>query len=167
MNIFLWILIFIGGAAGAFSTLNMIDENDDVRKTFNDYQEESAITLISMKIPKGHNWENKLVKEICFPTGSLAIMIKRNRESIITKGDTRILAGDNLILSVPTYTPSSSELLTETHITNNHEWCNHTIAELSLSSDELIAMIMRGEETIIPDGKTRILENDIVVTYHE
>lgn len=147
--------------------LNMIDENDDVRKTFNDYQEESAITLISMKIPKGHNWENKLVKEICFPTGSLAIMIKRNRESIITKGDTRILAGDNLILSVPTYTPSSSELLTETHITNNHEWCNHTIAELSLSSDELIAMIMRGEETIIPDGKTRILENDVVVTYHE
>ena len=29
------------------------------------------------------------------PTGSLAIMIKRNKETIIPKGDTRILAGDN------------------------------------------------------------------------
>lgn len=38
----------------------MIDEKSDVRKTFNDYQEESAITLMRMFIPKGHNWEISL-----------------------------------------------------------------------------------------------------------
>lgn len=147
--------------------LNMIDENADVRKTFNDYQEEAAITLMRMFIPKGHNWENKLVKEVNFPTGSLAIMIKRKHETIITKGDTKILAGDNVILSVPSYEPGDNELLIETHIDSNHKWCNHAISELKLASDELIAMIIRGEETLIPDGKTQILENDIVVTYHE
>ena len=52
----------------------MIDEASDVRKTFNDYQEESAITLMRMYIPKGHNWENKLVREVTVPTGSLAII---------------------------------------------------------------------------------------------
>ena len=145
--------------------LNMIDENDDVRKTFNDYQEESAITLMRMFIPEGHNWENKLVKEVTFPTGSLAIMIKRNHETIITKGDTRILAGDNVILSVPAYEPGGKEQLIETKIDSNHPWCNHTIAKLALPSDELIAMIIRGDENLIPDGKTLIRENDIVVTY--
>ena len=41
----------------------------------------------------------------------LAIMIKRDKESIITKGDTLIRAGDNIILSVPPYTPSENDLL--------------------------------------------------------
>lgn len=147
--------------------LDMIDDSADVRKTFNDYQEDSSITLMRMFIPKGHNYENRLVREVSFPTGSLALMIKRNHETIITKGDTRILANDTIILSVPAYEPSDNEQLTETRIDGDHNWCNHSIAELSLAPDELIAMIMRGDETLIPDGKTVILENDIVVTYHE
>lgn len=147
--------------------LDMIDENADVRKTFNDYQEDSAITLMRMFIPQGHNWENKLVKEVNFPTGSLAIMIKRKHETIITKGDTRILAGDNVILSVPAYEPADNEQLIETYIESSHAWCNHSIAELNLAPNELIAMIIRGDETLIPDGKTQILENDTVVTYRE
>ena len=48
-----------------------------------------------------------------------------------------------------------------------HPWCNRAIADLNLAPDELIAMIMRGEESLIPDGKTRILEGDRVVTYRE
>ncbi len=147
--------------------LDMIDENEDVRKTFNDYQEDASITLIRMYIPKGHNWENKLVKEVSFPTGSLALMIKRNHETIITKGDTLILAGDSVILSAPSYNPSGDELLDEIFIDRYHPWCNRTIADLNLAPDELIAMIMRGEESLIPDGKTRILEGDRVVTYRE
>ena len=147
--------------------LDMIDENEDVRKTFNDYQEDASITLIRMYIPKGHNWENKLVKEVSFPTGSLALMIKRNHETIITKGDTLILAGDSVILSAPSYNPSGDELLDEIFIDRYHPWCNRAIADLNLAPDELIAMIMRGEESLIPDGKTRILEGDRVVTYRE
>lgn len=136
-------------------------------RLFNDYQEESSITLIRMYIPKGHNWENKLVKEVSFPTGSLALMIKRNHETIITKGNTLILAGDSIILSAPSYSPSGNELLDEIFIDRYHQWCNRTIADLNLAPDELIAMIMRGEESLIPDGKTRILEGDRVVTYRE
>lgn len=146
--------------------LSMVDETADVRKTFNDYQEDTAFTLMRMFIPKGHNWENKLIKDVSMPTGSLALMIKRKDETIITKGDTRILAGDSVILSVPSYDPGDAEELQEISIDKNHEWCNRTIAELNLPPDELIAMIIRGTETIIPDGKTIIRENDIVVMYH-
>lgn len=145
--------------------LNMIDNNEDVRKTFNDYQEDSSITLMRMYIPKGHNWENKLVSNISVPTNSLAIMIKRNNDTIIPKGDTKILAGDSVILSVPSYEPSGQEDLEEIYINKNHKWRNKYISELNLPENILIALIKRGEENLIPDGNTYICENDIVVIY--
>ena len=146
--------------------LGMVDDSIDVRKTFNDYQEDSSITLMRMFIPEGHNWQNRQVKDVHMPTGSLAIMIKRNKETIIPKGDTKILAGDNVILSVPSYEPGEHEKLEEVCITAEHTWCNRSIESLHLPSNELIALIIRGDENVIPDGQTIILENDIVVTYH-
>lgn len=143
--------------------MNMVDDNSDVRKTFNDYQEETAFQLMKMNIPVGHNWENKLVKDVTMPTGSLALMIKRNGQSMITKGDTLILAGDDIILSVPPYSPSGSEKLEERIIEKNDSWCNKVISELKISKNKLIAMIIRNNQPIIPDGKTIIMENDVVV----
>lgn len=145
--------------------LDMVDESADVRKTFNDYQEESAITLMRMFIPEGHNWVNKMVREVNMPTGSLAIMIKRGKQTIVTRGDTVIHAGDNIILSVPSYEPAANEKLEELYIEKGNEWCGKTIAELNLPPNELIAMIIRGNENLIPDGKTVIEEGDVVVTY--
>lgn len=146
--------------------LDMIDDTMDVRKTFNDYQEESSITLMRMYIPEGHNWAGRAVKDVNMPTGSLALMIKRHGETIITKGDTVIMAGDNVILSVPAYNASDNETLEEVEIGRSHSWKDKSISELNLPQNELIAMIIRGSENIIPDGKTVILENDIVVEYH-
>ena len=42
----------------------MIDEENDVRKTFNDYQEESAMTLMQLHISPGHRWENQKLKDV-------------------------------------------------------------------------------------------------------
>ena len=145
--------------------LNMVDESSDVRKTFNDYQDESTFTLMRMYIPKGHNWENRLIKDVSMPTGALSMMIKRGNKTIITKGDTKILAGDSIILNVPSYEPEGAEELQETIIDKKHPWCNKMIAQLNLPGNVLIVMILRGSENIIPDGKTIICENDIVVTY--
>lgn len=147
------------------SVLGMVDESADVRKTFNDYQEESAITLMKMDITPGHNWENKCVREISVPTGSLAIMIKRGQETIIPKGDTKIHTGDCVILSVPAYESGEGEHLEEIFVDRAHAWCNHPIKDLQLGEDELITMVIRGDENLIPDGETVILENDIVVTF--
>nr|WP_296031796.1 potassium/proton antiporter [uncultured Dorea sp.] len=147
------------------SLFGMIDEDCDVRKTFNDYKEESAITMMRMYIPCGHNWENRCVSEVSIPTGSLALMIKRGDDTIIPRGDTVIKAEDNVILSVPTFEPEEEEDLQENVIDSRHEWCNKKIRELNLPKDILIALIKRGDDNIIPTGKTRILDGDIVVTY--
>lgn len=145
--------------------LDMVDNDADVRKTFNDYQEETALQLMAMSVTEGHPWADKMIKEVGMPSGALALMIKRDDETIITKGDTLIHAGDNVILSVPPYVPSENEQLEERCISRKDAWCNKKIAELELGENELIAMIIRGEETIIPDGKTIICERDVVVLY--
>lgn len=145
--------------------LGMVDENADVRKTFNDYQEETSLQLMRMHIPEGHEWDGQKIKDINLPTGSLALMIKRGKETIITKGHTKIHAGDNLILSIPPYNTNETENLEERYITKSDEWCDKTIGELHLPKDVLIAMVIRGEESIIPDGKTMLMENDIVVMF--
>ena len=143
--------------------LSMVDDSVDVRRTFNDYQEETAFQLMKMHIPAGHNWENKRVRDVRIPTGSLALMIKRNDESILTRGNTLILAGDDVILSVPPYSPTDSEELEERFIEKDDSWCNKAISELKISKHKLIAMVIRDNKPIIPSGKTIIQENDIVV----
>ena len=148
------------------SKLNMVDEKFDIRKTFNDYQEESDMTLMRVFIPNGHHWQNKTLQEIQLPKDSLALMIKRNDETIMPKGDTEILAGDSVILSIPKYYDEDEIKLKEIVIDKNHKWCNKCISNLSLSDDILIAMIKRGDENIIPRGRSKIKENDIVVIYN-
>ena len=145
--------------------LNMVDDSVDVRKTFNDYQEETAFQLMKLHIPEGHKWVNRLVKDVTMPTGSLALMIKREGNSLITKGDTEILAGDDIILSVPPYSPTETEKLEEKIIEKDDYWCNKQISELKISKHKLIAMIIRDNQPIIPDGKTIILEDDVVVFF--
>ena len=138
--------------------LDMIDETSDVRKTFNDYQEESSITLMRMFIPKGHNWENKLISEVHMPTGAIALMIKRGRETIITRGNTKICGGDNLILSIPAYENGDNDSLEEINITSDNNWCNRTIRQLDLPENLIIALVKRGEENIIPSDISQIIQ---------
>lgn len=147
--------------------LNMVDESLDISKTFNDYQEESSITMMRLFIPKGHNWENHMIHEVSIPTGCLVLMIQREEETLIPKGNTIILANDTLILSVPSYRSENEISLTEIKIDNHHKWYGKHIEELELPDYVLIAMIKREDETIIPDGKTIILEHDIVVIYNQ
>ncbi len=120
---------------------------------------------MQMYIPRGHNWENRIVQEVCFPTGSLALMIKRDNETLIPRGNTRILAEDTVILSVPAYRSENDRKLKEIQITLSHPWCGKTIAELKLPENLLIALIKRQEENLIPQGSTRIYTGDRVVIY--
>ncbi|MCI9136409.1 MAG: potassium/proton antiporter [Lachnospiraceae bacterium] len=145
--------------------LDMVDNSSDIRKTFNDYQDDSELTLMRMYIPKGHNWENRLIGEVSFPTGSLALMIKRDNETLVPRGNTKIHAEDTIILSVPAYRSENDGKLKEIQITLTHDWCGKCIADLELPENLLIALIKRRDETLIPQGSTRIYSGDSVVIY--
>ena len=143
---------------------DMIDDKSDVRKTFNDYQEELAFSLIEMKIDKKHIWKNQKIKDIAFPENTLAISVKRDGESIIPNGETEILEGDHLILNSPLYN-SKAGALDEILINSNHKWKDKRISEIDLGEGKLIVMISRNGKTIIPKGGTIILEGDTLVIF--
>lgn len=145
--------------------LDMVDDTADVRKTFNDYEEDSDFALMKVEVFEGHEWAHRKIREIPMPTGSLAIKIKRGQQSIVTRGDTEIMAGDTVVWIAPGYTPEADEKLEEISIEKGNPWCNKRVAQLKLPPDMLIAMVLRGSETIIPDGNTLIRENDRVITY--
>lgn len=99
------------------------------------------------------------------PTGAISLMIKRGRETIITRGNTKILAGDNIILSIPAYESTENDSLEEIAVTSGNSWCDKTIRELNLPQNLIIALVKRGEENIIPVGDTLIMDGDVVVVY--
>ena len=81
--------------------INMLDEKVDIKKTFNDYQEECAIKYMRATVPNNHPWIGKRIRDITFPNNSLVLVIKRGKERILPKGNTVILRGDRITLAIP------------------------------------------------------------------
>lgn len=142
----------------------MIDENADIRKTFNDYQDSGDANFIKMHIDETHHLAGKLLKDAVLPQEFLVVLILRQEETVIPKGDTRILPGDLLIIAAPAFEDQKNLALYETCIRKGHHWMNRKIQDITLPKGYLIVLIMRGNETIIPGGDTKICENDTLVT---
>lgn len=147
----------------AAKKLDLIDDGSDVLRTFNDYRTDNSPALIRVFVNEGHQWENKPLSECHLPDGSLAVMIKRGEENIVPRGNTVILLGDNVILTVPPFEEACDLSLREIAVSAGHPWAGGKIGALGLPDDLLIVLIKRGEESIIPDGATEILTDDIVV----
>ena len=79
----------------------MIDENVDIKKTFNDYQEECAIKFMRVTVPAKHQWIDKKIRDIKFPDEALVLYIKRGKDKILPKDSTEIKEGDKITLTVP------------------------------------------------------------------
>ena len=90
-------------------------------------------------------------------------MIKRNDTTLVPRGDTVVEAGDDVILSIPSYYDNDDIALKEEKIDKSHSWANKKIADLKLPVNSLIIMVKRDGETIIPNGSTLILPEDILV----
>ncbi|MCD7854217.1 MAG: potassium/proton antiporter [Clostridiales bacterium] len=143
--------------------LDMVAADGDVRKTFNDYVERSWLNLINIAVTLKHKWAGKLVKDIDMPTDFLILSVRRNGEVIYPRGDTKLEVGDSLIVSVPAYNDTTDVSLKEIKINKRHKWKNKTVSEISLPKNSLVAAIKRGDEFIIPNGESQILENDILI----
>ncbi len=141
--------------------LNMISSSDDVLRTFTDYSEKTPIQFIQFTVPENHSWIGRSLKELRFPPATLLVLMQRNQESIIPKGDTTICAGDRIILAAKTAEHVEGVRLSEKHV--DKRWDGKTILECSKKQSGLVIMIERGDDIIIPDGQTILQEGDILV----
>jgi cell volume regulation protein A len=143
--------------------LKMIDQDEDIMKTFTDYSKDSDIEFIQVDITDKDPWKDKTVKDIPIPHDTLIAMIIRNGEAKVPSGKTKIIEGDKVIMTAKNYDNDSVIHLQERIITPESGWVGKKVFQYSPNSNEIIVLIKRGEESIIPRGNTVLQENDIMV----
>ena len=143
--------------------LRLVDERENVFKTFNGYQKESTLNLVEIHLSPRHPWVGAAIRDLALPARSLVVMVKREDEIIIPSGDTILADHDILVVSMQRYSGESDVRLFEVRIDQNHAWCGKQVKEISLPDDTLVVMIRRGEEVITPKGQSEIRPGDVLV----
>lgn len=147
----------------AAKKLSMIDHESDVMKSFTDYTEEMPVQFIQFPLPTGHAWCGQALSEIAFPPETLAILLSRGAEKIIPNGDTRLSAGDTLVLSALSVAPVTGLALSEIHVTKKSRYYQKSLSSLHLTNGHLVVLILRQGEVIIPKGDTVLEAGDVMV----
>lgn len=144
--------------------VNMIDENENVMKTFTDYSDEVPIQFIKFTIPDGHDWSGKAVKEIPIPPETLFVLLKRKGEKIVPTGKTVIESGDCLVLSAKTPVDLEGIELREIIVKpGDDDYIGKSLAQLDATDRGLVIMIQRDGDVIIPKGDVVLKAGDILV----
>lgn len=143
--------------------LNMIDDNENVMKTFNDYIEETQIQFLQLPIKTKHRWIGKAIKNIHLPPSSRIAMIIRKESKVLPRGNTVIEEGDILILSAPGYQDDTGIKLNEITLDEEHPWCNKSIQNIEWENS-MVVLITRNKRVLVPDGTTTFKNGDMVVT---
>lgn len=149
--------------------LDLIDDDESVLKTFNDYKENKSTSLIEFTIDENNAIANKTIMDANIPEDILIVMIKRNGDVFVPNGSTEILPGDILVLSgnklkyFNEYRGGKSTTVTEFLVEDNSNLINKMIKDANIPDDILIAMIKRKGEVLVPNGNTIILDGDILV----
>ena len=145
----------------------LIDANADVMKTFSDYTDELPIRFIQVFLNPDHPWCGFLVKDIVLPPDTLLVLIQRGEEKLVPKGATLLNSGDSLVLSAKSPDLTTGLELTEKTVEEHDALVGKKIMEIKGNKTALIAVIIRNNEAIIPNGDTIIEAKDLLVIHHD
>lgn len=143
--------------------LGMIDDSNDVMKTFTDYTDEVPVQFIQFHIPPEHPWIGMKLMDIAFPPETLVVLREHGCERAVPNGQTILEEGDRLILSAKRGSEVKGLQLSEVTVQPGDEYEGNMLKEISLESDQLIVMIQRGSQVVIPQGNTVLETDDVLV----
>ena len=147
----------------AAQRFDMIDLSNDVMKTFTDYSEELPVQFIQLTLAEDNEWVGKHISELSLPLQFLFLLIVREDKKLVPKGTTLLEAGDSLILCAPAVQTKNAMQLSEIEIDKSSEYLHRHIRDIKLPRGEIIFLIQRGNQSIIPNGQTEILEGDTLM----
>ena len=147
---------------GAAKVLKMNDQNADVMRTFSDFNEHSELSFGKVRIPVGGVWDNQMVKDLILPENVKLLMVFRDGKKIITKGNTQLLAGDEVIFCSKAYENATDADIREHPISKNSAGIGKKIKDYPRKDNSYIVMVRRGDEQIIPDGDTVLCSGDVL-----
>ena len=141
----------------------MIDTNADVMTTFSDFSENAAMSFGAIRITESGRWDNCLVRELGLPQDCIIALVVRGEERIVPRGDTRLRAGDEIVLCSRSYQDESTDSLIMHNISENSRWIGRKVREFPSNDSDLVVMIQRGNEKVIPNGNTVLKKDDVLV----
>lgn len=142
--------------------LGVADDTKDIAKTFSDYSEQTNMNFISVNIPRGHRWISLKISELPLPPDVLIAIIIRGKKRLMPSGNTVICEGDKIILCAHEYKDEKIHLL-EQYVDKGSGLADKQIKDVFPNPEELVIMIIRGEQTIVPKGNTVIKADDVLV----
>ena len=145
--------------------LDMIDNSVDVMKTFNDYLADTDIQFGRITITVGSAWEGKQIKELGLPKNLLIAMIMRDGQKVLPRGNTRIKAGDSVVIITKSFEDNHT-FLEEHTVKPGGRWAGKRIMDYDRPDRGVVVMIRRAEKNIIPDGNTVLQVGDVLVLCH-
>lgn len=151
----------------ASKRLNMIDDRENVLKTFNDYSDENDIKFIRLELKNNHPWVGKKIYEIGSIPGALIAAILRQGATITPKGNTILQNDDSLIICAKSYQDKDGIALNEITISKDHALIGKKLKEIDVGKDSLVVLIQRDGHDIIPDGNSEINAGDTLVVYSQ
>ena len=147
----------------AAEKLDMVDDSQNVMKTFSDYQDDQEMQLIQIRLTPGHRYIGKRLKELNMGD-VLVVLIERGDETIIPRGEVLLQQGDVLVLSGETYHGDADTLLDELTIEPGDIRIGRRVRDIRDLGDSLIVLIRHKDgNTVVPRGDTRIQEGDVLV----
>ncbi len=149
----------------AAKKLDMIDDKEDVLKTFSDYTEEVPVQFIEFRVKKNHPWAGSMVKDILLPPETLLVQVRRRDtgEMVTPDGGTVLLEGDKMVLSARANRVAKDVELSELLLEEGNTWIGKRLSEISLEAGQLVVMVQRGEDVVIPNGGTELKAGDVLV----
>ena len=147
----------------AAEKLDMVDDSQNVMKTFSDYQDDQEMQLIQIRLIPGHKYIGKKLKELNLGD-VLVVLIERGDETIIPRGDVLLQQGDVLVLSGETYHGDADTVLDELTIEPGDSRIGRRVRDIRGLENSLIVLIRRKDgNTVVPRGDTRIQEGAVLV----
>lgn len=146
--------------------LGMIDDREDVLKTFSDYSDDTPIQFLELRIDGEHPWKGVPLREAVLPPDTRAAMVLRAGQRVLPRGDTVLEPGDVLVLSALAYRDTVPLSLSEITLGPDHEWAGQSIAGVDWDGS-LVVLVQRGADALIPTGELILQPGDILVLADE
>ena len=109
------------------------------------------------------HWVGQKLQEIELPPDTLVVYRESGETISVPDGQTVLEAGDRLVLSANEPEQIKGVKLTEINVSGKHKYKGKRLADIPKESNNLIIMVKRGKNIIIPKGDTEITEGDVLI----
>lgn len=147
--------------------LDMIDDDEDVMKSFSDYSDDYEVQFGEFELTEKSPWAGKTIKEIGSPKSMLFAVVVRGDEIVTPRGHTQLLAGDKIVVCTKTMQENTLGELEEQRVRKDSPFVGKELSEVAEKCHIKIVLLRRGDETIIPKDNTIVKGGDMIVSYQQ